>query len=245
MGLLVPPLWWVYDVRREEGQWPSLRDVVEEHQGALRALIAAAAAVVILVVLSSVVLSPSAWVGWAKKAATLTSGYHVNHVSYHSIISTDYETWEMAEHWNRSFVRVALYALGIAGFGALTLRAARDRPPHQAALIAMFLIPVAFYAANYYFHYVFLLPLLAENDGADRVDARRWGPLLGMCVAEYAATVAPTLSQHFVTESICLMATFLVMLLWLNRDAVIFDDAGTEDVPEAAREAVASEAAPA
>jgi hypothetical protein len=43
--------------------------------------------------------------------------------------------------------------------------------------------------------------------------------LLGMCTVEYLATVAPTLSQHFVTESICLMATYLVILVLLNREA--------------------------
>ena len=73
-------------------------------------------------------------------------------------------------------------------------------------MIALFLIPVGFNAANYYYHYVFLLPLLALADGNQRRDARLWAVLLGMCAAEYLATVAPTLSQHFVTESICLMS---------------------------------------
>lgn len=218
LGLLVPPIWWVFDVRRADREWPSLRETLREHEGTVRALLAAAVAVVVMVALSSLVLSPSAWLGWARKAAVLTSGYHVNHVSYHSVVSTDYETWEMADHWTRSPVRLGLYGLGIAVYGVLTLRAARNRAPHHAAAISLFLIPVVLYAANYYFHYVFLLPLLAVADGEDRRDARRWGPLLAMCVAEYAATVAPTLSQHFVTESICLMATFLVMLIWLNRD---------------------------
>ena len=40
-----------------------------------------------------------------------------------------------------------------------------------------------------------------------------------MCTAEYLATVAPTLSQHFVTESICLMVAYLVVLVLLNREA--------------------------
>jgi len=205
LGLLVPPLWWVFDVRRADNEWPTLRETLREHEGTVRALLGAAAAVAIMVALSSAVLSPSAWIGWARKAAVLTSGYHVNHVSFHSIVSTDYETWEMADHWTRSIVRVGLYAIGIAGFSVLILRAARNRLPHHAAVVALFLIPVVFYAANYYFHYVFLLPLLAVANGDDRHDVRMWGPLLAMCVAEYAATVAPTLSQHFVTESICLM----------------------------------------
>jgi hypothetical protein len=217
-GLAVPPVWWMFDQWRTQGQWPSLRAFARAHEGTLRALAGAAVAVVVLVALSSALLSPSAWIGWSKKAATLTSGYHVNHISYHSLVSTDYETWELMEGWTHSFVRIALYALGIAGFSVLTLRAERDRPPHHAALMTMFLIPVVFYAANYYFHYVFLLPLLAVTDGTTRRDARIWGVLLAMCAAEYPATVAATLSAHFVTESMVLMGTFLVLLLLLNRE---------------------------
>ena len=218
MGLAVPPLWWLWD-RRGTKPTPSWREFARTHEGTLRAIGAAAVTVLALVALSSVVLSPSAWLGWAKKAAVLTSGYHVNHVSYHSIISTDYETWEMADGWTHSFPRIALYALGIVGFGVLTLRAARNRAPHHAAVIALCMIPVAFYAANYYHHYVFLLPLVAFANGNERRDARIWAVLLGMCSAEYLATVATTLSQHFVTESICLMATLLVVLVLLNREA--------------------------
>ncbi len=216
IGLAVPPLWWLYDQRSRK---PSLHEFARTHEGTLRAIGAAAVTVLALVALSSAVLSPSAWVGWAKKAAVLTSGYHVNHVSYHSIISTDYETWELLEGWTHSFPRLVLYALGIVGFGVLTVRAARNRAPHHAAVIALFMIPVAFYAANYYYHYVFLLPLLAIADGEERRDARIWAVLLGMCTVEYLATVAPTLSQHFVTESICLMTAYLVILVLLNREA--------------------------
>ena len=234
-GLAVPLVWWLVDARRrtdEKHPRPSLRAFAQAHEGTLRAFAAAAATVVILVALSSAVLSPSAWLGWAKKAAVLTSGYHVNHVSFHSIVSTDYDTWEMADHWTHSFVRVALYALGIAGFGVLTLRAARNRPPYHAALITLFLIPVVFYAANYYFHYVFLLPLLAVGDGNERRDARIWGLLLGMCVVEYLATVAPSLSQHFVTESIALLAAYLAILVTLNREGA---GAATSPTPGARR----------
>jgi hypothetical protein len=214
--LAVPPLWWLYDQRAKK---PTLREFIRVHEGALRAIGAAVVAVVVLVGLSSAVLGPGSWLGWIRKAFVLTTGYHVNHVSLQSIIATDFETWEMAEGWNRSFPRLAVYVVAIVGFVALTLRAGRNRAPHHAAVIALFLIPVGFNAANYYYHYVFLLPLLALADGNQRRDARLWAVLLGMCTAEYLATVAPTLSQHFVTESICLMVAYLVILVLLNREA--------------------------
>ena len=78
MGLAVPPLWWLYDQRASEADAARFRarargDAARDwrRRGHRVALVA----------LSSAVLSPSAWVGWAKKAAVLTSGYHVNHVS--------------------------------------------------------------------------------------------------------------------------------------------------------------------
>jgi hypothetical protein len=227
VGLAIPPLWWLVDRRRDQGAWPSLREFARVHVGTLRALAAAAVTVVVLVALSSAVLSPSAWIGWAQKAATLTSGYHVNHISFHSLISTDYETWELLETWKQSPVRLALYALGITTVALMVIRAARNRPPHQAALVAMFVIPVAFYAANYYYHYVFLLPLLAISNGNTRRDARIWGLLLAMCVAEYPATVAATLSAHFVIESMVLMATFVALLVVLNRERLPMADEAT------------------
>ena len=52
-----------------------------------------------------------------------------------------------------------------------------------------------------------------------------WALLLGMCAAEYLATVAASLSQHFVTESICLLATYLAMLILLNREPQASSDA--------------------
>jgi hypothetical protein len=39
--------------------------------------------------------------------------------------------------------------------------AARGRPLEQAAILGLILVPVVFYAANYYIHIVCLLPLLA------------------------------------------------------------------------------------
>jgi hypothetical protein len=72
---------------------------------------------------------------------------------------------------------------------------------------------VVFYAANY----ALRVPVAAlAVAGEDRRRVRMWGRC-SLCVAEYTATVAPTLSQHFVTESICLMTTYLVMI-WLSRE---------------------------
>ena len=219
LGLLVPPAWWLYDRWRADGRLPSLRQLVRAHEGTARTLVAVAITVVVLAGLSAVVLSPSAWIGWAKKAAVLTGGMHVNHVSLRSVIGADLQTWDTIEAWYKSPVRVILFALSAGAFFALTLRAGRGRPPEQASVIAMFLLPVVTYAANYYFHFVFLLPLLVRTEGARREDAKVWGLLLGMCVAEYATTFAQGLAGHFTGESACLLVTFLAVLWVLAKDA--------------------------
>jgi len=107
------PSRWLYDQRASK---PTLRDFVRAHDGTLRAIGAAVVAVVALVALSSAVLGPSSWLGWVRKAFVLTTGYHVNHVSLQSIVATDFETWEMAEGWNRSFPRLVIYVVAIVGF---------------------------------------------------------------------------------------------------------------------------------
>jgi ABC-type proline/glycine betaine transport system permease subunit len=219
LGLLVPPLWWIYDRWRADGQLPSLRAVVRAHEGTARTLVAVAVTVAVLAGLSAVVLSPSAWIGWAKKAAVLTGGLHVNHVSLRSVIGADLETWDTIETWYRSGPRVVLFVLAATAFGVLTVRASRGRPPEQASLIAMFLLPVVTYAANYYFHFVFLLPLLVRTEGTRREDATIWAFLLAMCVFEYGTTFAQGLAGHFVGESACLLVTFLAVLWVLAKDA--------------------------
>jgi hypothetical protein len=232
LGLMVPLAWWVYDYKTYEGEWPGLKLFAREHEGTLRALASVAVSVVVMFLFSSLVLGPSAWIGWAKKAALLTGGYHVNHVSLRSIIAADFETWEISETWSQNAGRLVAYGLAMVGFFVLTLRAGRTRPPYQAALIALFLIPVVTYAANYYFHFVFLLPILgATTEGRSRRDAFIWGCLSAMCAIEYPAAVADTLSAHFVGESAVLLGTFVPILVALEREstAIAFGEEGGPD----------------
>src|SRR6185369_11083642 len=123
LGLFIPVGWWVYERRRDDGQFPSLRETWRAHEGTARTLLAVAVTVVVLAGLSAAVLTPSAWVGWAKKAAVLTSGMHVNHVSLRSVIGADLSTWDTIETWYTSAPRVVLFALSATAFFVLTIRA--------------------------------------------------------------------------------------------------------------------------
>jgi ABC-type proline/glycine betaine transport system permease subunit len=227
IGLAIPPVWWVIDHRRNEKHWPSLAVFARAHQGPLRALAGAAICVVVFVAVSSAVLSPSAWIAWAKKAAVLSSGYHVNHLSLRSLAAADLETWETVDVWTQSGPRVLFFGAAAVVFIALTLRALRGRSPEQSALIALLLIPIVFYPANYYFHFVFLLPLLARTEGANPRDARLWALLLAMCAAEYPAALADSLAAHFVAESFVLLVTFFALVALLAREARSTPDAAS------------------
>jgi hypothetical protein len=236
VALAMPPLWWVVDERRSAGRWPSLDAFVRTHRGTLHALAGAALCTVGLVVLSSVVLSPSAWLPWMRKAIALSHGHHVNHVALRNLAAMDPGTWETNRGWLRSAARTAFLIVSTTAFIGLALRAFAGRKPEQAPVIALLLVPVLFYPANYYLHCVFLLPLLATTDGVRARDAVVWSLLLAMCAAEYVAAVAETVPGHFAAESIVMVLTFfaLVTLLAVEKREVAAvesqsDDARTPD----------------
>jgi hypothetical protein len=237
LALAMPPLWWVVEERRSAGRWPSLDAFVRTHRGPLRALAGAALCTVGFVVLSSLVLSPSAWIPWMRKAIALSHGHHVNHVSLRNLAAMDPGTWETNRGWLRSAARTAFLIVSTTAFIGLALRAFAGRKPEQAPVIALLLIPVLFYPANYYLHCVFLLPLLATSDGVRARDAVIWSLLLAMCAAEYVAAVAETVPGHFAAESIVMVLTFFALVTLLaveTREVVAVEiesrsDAGTDD----------------
>jgi hypothetical protein len=209
LGLAVPPLCDLARERRRTGAWPSPRDSLAAHAGIVRALVAATVTGVVLVALSTAVLSPASWTEWAVKASLLSSGYHVNSLGLRALTTGDFGLGERALRW-------AVYLVGAALFTALTLRAARGRPPHKTALVFMLLVAIYFYPANYYFHFVFLLPLLATTDGERPRDAALFAIVLSMCVAELPAALVDAWPVHFGLESAVLLIVTLSILVLLG-----------------------------
>ena len=124
-------------------------------------------------------------------------------------------------------------------FCVLCLIACRGARPEHAALIGTLLIPVLTYPANYYCHYVFLLPLLA-------VGQRAWLGfyielvLLVMCPLEYFTLHEPV-DVRFFWESVILLAGFAAILVPLAGVALRRVPAGSDarDVAQPAREQAA------
>jgi hypothetical protein len=192
-----------------------------------RMLAAALATTVLLVGLSAALFGFSrAWGGWLHKIEIHTEKANTNHVGVRTVmafdpdlISTKIVRGDLPEPWLpwqqsqlATFERhkPQVWALRIL-FIVLCLVACRGARPEHAALIGTFLIPVLTYPANYYCHYVFLLPLLA-------VGQRVWlgffidFVLLAMCTLEYF-TLREAVDVRFFWESVILLAGFFVILV--------------------------------
>ncbi|MEM9196186.1 MAG: hypothetical protein AAGF12_43885, partial [Myxococcota bacterium] len=109
---------------------------------------------------------------------------------------------------------------------ALVIAGARRATPVQSALVGLMLIPAVFYPANYYSHFVWLLPMLAvESSANDRplraADALLWMALLLMCGVQYFTVLAPDRVVHFWMEAAIQFGTFLtILLVWLSRERI-------------------------
>lgn len=220
LGTALPSLWWFIDYRRREGRFPSLPVIRMEQRALLQTIAGAAIGVAVLFSFSILVLPADAWLTWIKKVGQLSSGTQHNHVSLRLLISG----WESG-YWTLR-ERIPLFVSAIVAMVALVLAGARRASPVQGALLGLILIPVIFYPANYYSHFVWLLPMLAvEQRGAEYeirpADALIWMALLLMCAAQYFTVLAPNMSLHFWLGSAVLFATLpTVLLVWLARDAI-------------------------
>jgi hypothetical protein len=118
------------------------------------------------------------------------------------------------------FVVGCIFYVGAVAIGA------RGRRPEQIAMLGMVLLPVLFYPANYYIHFMWLLPMIVieQSSSADRPlrvqDAWVWICLLLLCGAQYWTTLVPDQSLHFYLGSVLLFAAFTAMLILYARSAV-------------------------
>jgi hypothetical protein len=228
--LVAPVAMWLVDWARSKDRpplWPTFR---KEMDPFLRAAAGATACVAILIALSSAVFGYQAsWGNWFYKISIHQDKPNVNHVGLRNVLSyesdrtgaqvirpemfepwTDWQKYQLAAFERRK----PLYYGGILLFTGLVFAASRRRHYHQAAVMGLMMIPIYFYPANYYCHYVFLLPLLAV-DRKD-TDARLFGwvalVLLAMSVALY-----PTLSERqvdvlYTLQSNVILAGFFLVL---------------------------------
>jgi hypothetical protein len=247
-----PALWWVFDFYRAQRRWPRLGELYEAQRPVARVLGCAGVTIAVLVVATSLRWSLPAWGDWLSKVAKLSADSHSNSIALRGLIAG----WEVGHH-QLLRARWPLYAAGIAFYVVGVLLACRQKPLERAAIWGLVLIPVVFYAANYYIHIVCLLPLIAVERRTRQPsagppvsvsDAWVWLGLLGLCVAQYWTVLVTDRALHFHLATVLLFAALtLILIVQLRADAregrldflARFFDGGAEtDARDTQREAV-------
>jgi hypothetical protein len=219
------------------------------------------------------VLGFSAWVQWVHKAYLLATGPHVNHVSLRALMAWDPRyTFEGLQRlpppdtadwgvWQERvfFARRGAFAVAVVAFVAMVASASARRRLEQAAILGLILIPIVFYPANYYAHFVFLLPLLAverpwkSQYPTAQADGVVWVAVTAMCAVQYFTVLEKDLDMHFNYASLVLVVTLAVVLVSLlvgdyySRPTVRLATAGRGSAtakPQRPRRASARPAAP-
>lgn len=202
-------------------------------QSALWRMAGAAFAVAVsLVVLSSVLFGfVDSWGAWRDKITMHAEKANTNHVGLRTVLawSDEYaarrvikrgeaEPWTQ---WQKGQLetlerRRPLWWAAAVILCSMAFAACRRTRPEHAALVGMLLLPVLFYPANYYCHYIFLLPMLAT---LDEPAGRRWlwpatmACLLTLCVAQYFTRHAGFSDERFYYQSLWLLAMIVALLL--------------------------------
>jgi hypothetical protein len=196
--------------------WRELGAGLRAEQPLLRVALGAALALTVGLVFARITLGPGAWSDWYAKVAELESAPHPACVALRNLLagSTDQAQYLRA--------RWPLYAAIVAGFCTVVGLISRNLPPHRSAILALFLVPIVFYPANYYLHLVFLFPLLSPDQQKarspiDPLSASIWITLLLMCVAQYFTTLVSDLALHFYYSTVVLFAALTVIAFLLLR----------------------------
>lgn len=219
-----PALWWLFEFHGRERRWPSFVELREAQRPLLRIASAAALTALVLIAATSLRWSLPAWMDWLAKVSKLNADSHGNSVALRNLVAG----WEPGHH-QLLVARWPLYAAALAFYVGITFLMARHKPLDRAAILGILLVPVLFYAANYYIHVVCLLPLLAVERrtraaGAEEApsplstsDAWVWIILLGLCVAQYWTVLVTDLPLHFYLATVLLFAAMTALMLILVR----------------------------
>jgi hypothetical protein len=225
----VPALWWLGEHLVRQRAIPSREALKTELRPLFRTAAGGVSCAAVLFLLSGLAFSfGESWGTWLDKMSLHRSKPNVNHVGLRTVASYDPDLVArkvmMDKHpepwtrWQRTQLmtyraRAPLTAVAVGLFVLLTLLASRGARMEQAAATGLLLIPIFFYPANYYFHYIFLLPLLVDDE-ADR--PWRWGwislCLLAVCALQYP-TVGLWTDERFTYQSFILLGAYLAMLL--------------------------------
>jgi hypothetical protein len=227
VGAAIPFGYYAWEHRRRTGslpRWPQ----IGPHHPLVRTAAGAALCVVSAWLLSSLLLFFDAWTAWLHKVSILDRDPHVNDVSLRALIAGS-----LGNQHRVLMARLPLFLAAIVAFVMAVIAAGRGKRYDQAAVLGTMLIPVAFNPANYYIHFICVLPLLAielpwaktaSTDNADapplsRADGKLWMILLLMCAAQYWTVLTRDTDLHFQSATAIFFFAMTALLLTLIRAA--------------------------
>jgi hypothetical protein len=234
VGAAIPTFWWLYDHVRTNKKLPSWATFKQAQRPVLTVALAALITGVVAFLASSAMFGFRAWPEWYHKVSMLQRDPHVNHVSLRALIGGP-----DGIHTRVMAARASVYIAAIVAFSLMVLFAARKKHISQAATLGTLMIPVAFHPANYYIHFIFVLPMLGlelkrqkEETGSlwpiKPSDAMIWVVMLLLCAAEYGAAIEKDLGLRFYFSSAMIILTVTTLLVMeLIRDY----DLGAQLVP--------------
>ncbi len=196
-------------------------------------LIGVVVCVVTLFTITTVTFSYRAsWKPWFQKITLHADKPNVNHLGLRNLFSynpqktarqlewkgasSPWDTWITTQRETLRERRI-YFILSSILITILIFVACRGKTLYQSALFGLFWIPVIFYPANYYFHYVFLLPLLSVSS-EDTTDQESWVftttgvLLLLMCAIHYFSLQIAESDVSFTQQSWILVLGFLSIL---------------------------------
>jgi hypothetical protein len=217
-GAAMPAAWWALDYRKNHGSFPSWTTWKTEQRPILRVALGAAVCGGILFLLSVAVCGLGSWPDWYRKVVLLDTGAAVNQVSLRGLLGG---TDAMYARILRS--RMVLQWAGIAAYMALVVAAARKQRLEHAAILGLMGVPVVFNPANYYSHFIFLIPILGAVAAATHfkdlgkpargMDAGIWIILLLLCAMQYTTVTDKDTGHHFVVAGAFLLVAMTAILL--------------------------------
>lgn len=212
-----PALWWLTEQRRAHNRWPTVAEFRAAHRPTARVLGSAAITAALLLLITSWRWSLPAWTDWLAKVAKLSADSHGNSVALRGLVAG----WQTG-HQQLLTARWPLLAAGMLFFVGAVFLMCRHKSLERASIAGLILIPVVFYAANYYIHVVCFLPLLAVERRSkskagcaplSAADAWVWLILLGLCVAQYWTVLVTDLPLHFHLATVLLFGALGAMIV--------------------------------
>ena len=215
VGAVMPIGWAVWDARGNGGA-RAVAAALYRRRDLVRLVVGTAVCALVAWLVSSFVFSFGSWGDWLRKVKALEHDPSVNETNLRAFIAGTGNDQQAILR-----ARWPIYALLLALPPLVVIAAARRRRPDQMAVIALLLVPVVFNPANYYLHFVCLMPLVADELRAPAEgepfmterDAVTWLLWLGVCAAQYWTVLERDDTLHFRYSTVLYFAAMAHLLL--------------------------------